>query len=142
TTGLGVLRRDGFASLDARAEEGALTTRPVRFRGAHLFVNVAAPEGELRVEGLDEGGRGLAPFTRAACLPVRAGRTGRAVTWKGARDRSALAGRPVRFRFTLRRGRLYAFWVSLEASGASHGYVAAGGPGFTGPTDTVGAGKG
>ena len=43
-------------------------------------------------------------------------------------------------RFTLRRGRLYAFWVSPERSGASHGYVAAGGPGFTGPTDTVGDG--
>jgi hypothetical protein len=113
----------------------------VRFRGAHLFVNVAA-EGELRVEVLDEGGRVLAPFTRAACVPVRADRTRQAVTWKGARDLSALAGRPVRFRFTLRRGRLYAFWVSPEASGASHGYVAAGGPGFTGPTDTVGAGKG
>ena len=28
--------------------------------------------------------------------------------------------------------------VSLEKSGASHGYGAAGGPGFTGPTDTVG----
>ena len=38
----------------------------------------------------------------------------------------------------LRGGRLYAFWVSPAASGASHGYVAAGGPGFKGPTDTVG----
>jgi hypothetical protein len=35
-------------------------------------------------------------------------------------------------------GRLYSFWVSPDASGASYGYVAAGGPGFTGPTDTVG----
>ena len=81
------------------AEEGALTTRPVRFRGAHLFVNVAAAEGELRVEVLDQGGRVLAPFTRAACVPVRADSTRQAVTWKGARDLSALAGRPVRFRF-------------------------------------------
>jgi len=44
----------------------------------------------------------------------------------------------VRFRFHLRLGALYSFWVSPDASGASHGYVAAGGPGFTGPTDTVG----
>ena len=50
----------------------------------------------------------------------------------------ALAGRPVRLRFFLRRGRLYAFWVSPSSSGASLGRVAAGGPGFTGPTDTVG----
>jgi len=50
-----------------------------------------------------------------------------------------LAGQPVRFRFHLKNGALYSFWVSPDASGASHGYVAAGGPGFTGPTDTVGA---
>jgi hypothetical protein len=40
--------------------------------------------------------------------------------------------------FHLQNGKLYAFWVSPDASGASRGYVAAGGPGFTGPTDTVG----
>jgi hypothetical protein len=36
----------------------------------------------------------------------------------------------VRFRFTLTNGKLYAFWVSPETTGASHGYVAAGGPGI------------
>ena len=46
--------------------------------------------------------------------------------------------KPVRFRFHLTNGALYAFWVSPDASGASRGYVAAGGPGFTGATDTVG----
>ena len=41
-------------------------------------------------------------------------------------------------RFHLKNGSLYAFWVSPDESGASHGYVGAGGPGFTGPRDTVG----
>ena len=45
----------------------------------------------------------------------------------------------VRTKF-LKGGELYAFWVSKEASGASGGYVAAGGPGFTEPTDTGGKG--
>ena len=35
-------------------------------------------------------------------------------------------------------GALYAFGVTPEKSGANHGYVAAGGPGLTGPTDTEG----
>ena len=40
-------------------------------------------------------------------------------------------------------GRLYAFWVSPEKSGASHGYVAAGGPDLTGPpTPSAPAGVG
>ena len=59
-----------------------------------------------------------------------------AVTWKGA-DLAKLPGQAVRFRFHLRTGELYAFWVSPEGTGASHGYLAAGGPGFTGATDTV-----
>jgi hypothetical protein len=53
---------------------------------------------------------------------------------------SQLAGELVRFRFHLKNGSLYAFWVGQNESGASNGYVAGGGPGFTGPTDTVGVG--
>jgi hypothetical protein len=42
---------------------------------------------------------------------------------------ASLAGKPVRFRFHLTNGRLYAFWVSRDESGRSDGYLAAGGPG-------------
>jgi hypothetical protein len=49
-----------------------------------------------------------------------------------------VCGKPVRFRFALRDGSLYAFWVSRDGTGRSDGYVAGGGPGFTGLTDTVG----
>jgi len=140
TTGLAILRRDGFASLDAGDREGTLTTRPVRFRGKYLFVNLDAADGELRAQVLNEKGNALEPFTKETCGAVRGDRTLQEVTWKGARDLSRLAGRPVKFRFHLTKGKLYAFWVSPESSGASHGYVAAGGPGFSGPTDTIGSG--
>ncbi len=137
-TSLAVLRRDGFVSMDAGDSEGTLTTRPVTFRGKNLFVNVDAPAGELRAEVLDEKGEVITPFTAAESVPVRADKTRQAVTWKGAADLAALAGKTVRFRFRLTKGKLYAFWVSPEMSGASHGFVAAGGPGFTGIADTVG----
>jgi hypothetical protein len=140
STGLAVLRRDGFASMDASDKAGVLMTRPVKFAGKRLFVNVDAPAGELRVEVLDERGDVIAPFTRAACIPVSGDKTLQEVRWEGSEDLSKVAGTPVRFRFHLTGGRLYSFWVSPDASGASHGYVAAGGPGFTGPTDTVGRG--
>jgi hypothetical protein len=48
-------------------------------------------------------------------------------------------GKPVKFRFYLTNGKLYSFWVSPNKYGASHGYVSAGGPGFTGLVDTVGS---
>ena len=137
-TGLSTLRRDGFISMDAGRSAGFLTTRPVRFSGRYLFVNVDSPNGELRVEALGEDGHAIAPFTLENCAPIRVDNTLQAVAWKGGADLSTLAGRPIRFRFRLRQASLYSFWVSPDSSGASHGFVAAGGPGFTGPTDTVG----
>jgi hypothetical protein len=138
STGIAKLRRDGFASMEADAAGGTLTTRPLLFSGRHLFVNAACAEGELQAEVLDASGAPIAPYTLANCRPLRADQTLAAVTWAGAADLAPLAGQPVRLRFHLRAGALYAFWISSDSSGASHGYVAAGGPGFTGGTDTVG----
>jgi hypothetical protein len=125
--------------MDAGAEEGVLTTRPVRFSGRHLFVNVNSAAGQLRVEILDKESRPISPFTLANSFAVRTDNTLQRVTWRNGADLASLAGQPVRFRFHLRYGELYAFWVSPNTSGASRGYVAAGGPGFTGPVDTVGS---
>ncbi len=135
-TGLAILRRDGFYSMNAGTPEGTLTTRPVRFGGKHLFVNVKNPAGALQVEVLDEAGQAIAPFSRANSTIVRADSTKQAVAWNGASDLSSLAGRNVRFRFHLTNGELYAFWVSPDSSGISNGYVAAGGPGFTSNRDS------
>ena len=145
STGLATLRRDGFVSMDtgdtgdAATEPGSLTTRPVCFEGSHLFVNLAAPQGRLTAEVLDRGGRVIPPFSRDNSLAESGDHTSAALHWKDIPDLSRLAGTPVRFRFFLERGGLYAFWVSPDASGASHGYVAAGGPRFNGPTDMEGA---
>jgi len=146
STGLATLRRDGFASMDwspsssepvrvlSGWDSGMLTTRPLRFSNAHLFVNAALDGGELRVEVLDRNGRVIAPFSREACEPIRADGTRQPITWRGA-SLAAIAGQPVRFRFLLTRGSLYAFWVSDSPQGHSNGYPAAGGPEFTGPVD-------
>jgi hypothetical protein len=137
-TGLAILRRDGFASMDAGEKTETLTTRLVTFEGKHLFVNVDCPKGELKAEVLDKDGKVIAPFNLKNCKPVSIDKTQVLVNWQKNKDLAALAGKPVRFRFHLRNGSLYAFWVSPDYSGASGGYVGAGGPGFTGPTDTVG----
>lgn len=137
TTGLATLRRDGFASMDAGAGSQTLTTRPITFRGKYLFVNVDCPDGRLDVEVLDESGEPIAPYTLAKVASLSTDRTLVPVMWQGAADLSPLAGRTVRFRFHLKKGRLYSFWVSPDPAGASQGYVAAGGPGFTTQRDTA-----
>ncbi len=139
STGLALLRRDGFASMDAGESEGTLTTRRLSFKGKYLFVNVDAAAGELRVEVLDLDRNPVPPYTRDNCMPIQKDTTLEQVRWQNAEDLAPVVGKPVRFRFHLRKGRLFAFWVSPDHSGASHGYVAAGGPRFTGPTDTVDA---
>jgi hypothetical protein len=122
--GLATLRRDGFASMDG---PGGLTTRSVSFRGGHFFVNL---NGELRVDVLDAAGK-----VRCSSNPVTGNHTKAKVSWTEGGDLSALAGTPVKLRFQVSRGSLYAFWITDDAKGASHGYVGAGGPGFSGVRD-------
>jgi hypothetical protein len=143
STGLAMLRRDGFASVTdqwpagvARAivgTPGTLTTRPVRFSGSNMFVN-ADVAGVMRAEVLDVGGRPIEGFTIDKSARIIGNGTRMPLNWQGV-SLGTLAGTTVRFRFTLDRARLFAFWVSRSVRGESGGYVAAGGPAFSGETD-------
>lgn len=130
--GLAILRRDGFASLDG---DGTLLTRPVRFAGKYLFVNADASKGAVAAEVLDSKGKVLKGYELSNSIPVKADGTKLALHWKNRKDLSALAGQAVSIRFQVSNASLYSFWVSAKPSGASGGYVAAGGPGFTGTRD-------
>lgn len=81
--------------MDAGSEGGTLTSRPIRFAGKYLFVNINAPQGRPRVEVLDKSGRVIDPYNRDNCIPVSCDSTIKAVTWKGVNDLSQLAGTPV-----------------------------------------------
>lgn len=135
STGIAVLRRDGFASMEGASDGGTLTTRPIRFSGKHLFVNLLAPNGELRAEVLDQQNHPIAPFTLESCKATKGDGTKLAVHWNGAEDLSRLIGKTVKLRFNVKNGSLYAFWISPEPSGTSNGYVAAGGPDFRADRD-------
>ena len=94
----------------------------------------------VTVTVLDGMGAPIAPFTAANCVPITKDSVRQPVSWKGAADLVALAGKQVKLRFELSgRAQLYSFWVSKSTCGESNGYVAAGGKGFTGMTDTAGS---
>jgi len=100
-----------------------------------MFVNVKDPQGSLQIEATD-----LTTGNTLTSLPLSGvDKTLRAVQWNSGVDLSSFANDPVQFQFTLTNGSLYAFWVSASTSGASNGYVAAGGPGFSLPTDNKGS---
>ena len=134
SVGLATLRRDGFAGMVADGL-GSIATRPVKFSGAHLFVNADARFGDLTAEVLDEDGKPYAGYSAADCAGLsREDATKKAIVWSGG-DLSRFAGRPVRFRFNLHTTTLFSFWVSRKPTGESNGYLAAGGPDYKGLRD-------
>ncbi|MBI5685865.1 MAG: exo-alpha-sialidase [Verrucomicrobia bacterium] len=136
--GMATLRRDGFASMDAGDKPATLTTRPIKFSGEHLFVNLDAPRGELRVEVLTLENKNYGPFTAEKCIPLRGDSTRQRVIWRGVESLARASNKNVKLRFTLTNGSLYSFWITDDKNGASHGYVGAGGPGFKSTLDAGG----
>lgn len=130
STGLAMLRRDGFVSLHTGIEEGFLITAPVKLNDKHLFVN-AEVEKDLRVAVLDEQGREIEGFSLRECNVIRnKNGTKLPITWKKKSNLSSLEGQKIQLKFKLSKGDLYAFWFSGQESGESGGYTAGGGPGL------------
>lgn len=133
STGLAMLRRDGFVSMRAGRSGGILITEKVLFDGKFLFVNadVGRKKALLSVEVLDAEGNVIPGYSGEECMQMRRTDSTRyLITWKEKKELTELAGKPVRFKFRLREGDLYAFWISPWESGESRGYTAGGGPGI------------
>jgi len=97
------IRPWGFVSVAAGYGGGELLTRPLVFSGAFLRLNYAtSAAGSIRIEVQDPSGTPVPGFA-AADTPILVGdRLDAAVAWREGSDLSALAGRPVRFRFILK----------------------------------------
>ncbi|MBW3540731.1 MAG: LamG domain-containing protein [Planctomycetes bacterium] len=103
--GLATLRKDGFASLDAGAETGTVTTRVLRNPGGALAVNYRA-SGWLRAEVLDGSGRPLPGYGLEDCVPLQGDSTNQTVRWEKHRY---LPRRPLRLRFQMQNASLFSF---------------------------------
>ncbi|MEX2112010.1 MAG: hypothetical protein WD845_02430, partial [Pirellulales bacterium] len=106
---LAVLRRDGFISLDAGAEEGSVRTGPFALPPGHLFVNADAGHGSLRAELCDAVGNVLASSAALQSDQPRA-----QVAWDQG-ELSDLQGQRVSLRFTLRDASLYSYWFATSS---------------------------
>ncbi|MBS3762429.1 MAG: hypothetical protein KGZ25_03890 [Planctomycetes bacterium] len=108
--GRAVLRKDGFASVDAGHATGDFTTPPLEFSGAQLVINAEIGGGGfVRVEIQDESGQPLEDYGADDTLPTTGNSTQLTVCWREGPDISQLAGQKVRVRFLLRDCRLYSF---------------------------------
>ena len=105
-----ILRLDGFVSADAAYEGGTILTPPMVFEGSRLELNLdTGAGGMVRVELLDAGGKPIPGYTLAQADQLNGNSVRMAVSWRGRRDVSPLAGRPVRLHLRMRAASLYAF---------------------------------
>lgn len=112
------LRLDGFVSAQATCAGGDLVTKPLLFAGNTLSINFeTGGAGEVKVEIQDTDGKPIPGYTSAECFPIFGDHIDFPVTWRGTgTDVGALAGKPVRLRFTLKDADLYAFRFAAKGS--------------------------
>ena len=104
-----VLRLDGFASVHAGADIGEFHTRPVKFNGNELVLNLATSAGgHLRAEFQDADGTPLPGFSLDDCHALIGDKIEQSMNWKSGSDVSSLAGRTVRLRFVMQEADLFA----------------------------------
>ncbi|HEY8742258.1 MAG TPA: hypothetical protein VIU62_04120, partial [Chloroflexota bacterium] len=105
---LHTLRKDGFVYLEADGGPGELVTRTLLWHGGESQFNVAAPQGEMRVQVLDINGAPLAGYGYDDCVPLRGDAMDWTPQWREGRMMAALGERIVRLAVRLSNGRLYA----------------------------------
>ena len=106
----GVLRLDGFMSLQAPYKGGECTTKPFRFYGNRLRLNVSTGvAGTVRVEVQDPAGRPMDGFGLEDCEKFYGDDVRYDVRWRGSIDLSALTDKTVRLRFVMNDADLYSF---------------------------------
>ncbi len=104
------LRTDGFISVRAGAAEGELVTRPAKFTGGELVLNLStSAAGSLRVEIQDPDGAPLPGFSLADCRTIVGDTIEHTVRWSGDPDLAAFADKPVRLRFLIKEADLFSF---------------------------------
>jgi hypothetical protein len=101
---------DGFVSVNAPWKGGELTTKPLKFEGNRLHLNLAtSAAGSVRVEIQDAEGTAIPGYTLADCPNIFGDSLDRVVSWKQGPDVGKLAGTSVRLRFVLQDADLYSF---------------------------------
>jgi len=104
----GVLRTDGFVSVNAPWGGGELVTKPCTFKGGEFVINYSTSVvGDIRVEIQDEHGHPIGGRTLADSTEHFGDEIERVVAWRDGTDVSSLSGRPIRLRFAMNSADLY-----------------------------------
>lgn len=104
------LRIDGFVSVNAPLSGGQFITKPLRFKGNALVLNVStSAAGSVLVEIQDASASPIQGFGLGDCVEIIGDTISHTVQWQNATDVSRLCGQPVRLRFVMKDADLYSF---------------------------------
>ncbi|MCS7158602.1 MAG: hypothetical protein N0A16_12865 [Blastocatellia bacterium] len=104
----GVLRLDGFVSLNAPYRGGEFVTKPLVFHGRRLIINFStSAAGSIRVEIQDQEGRPIPGFTLADSQEIYGDSIAHVVSWRSGFDVGRFQGSPIRLRFVMKDADLY-----------------------------------
>jgi hypothetical protein len=101
---------DGFVAAEAVYTGGMLRTRPLKFQGSRLKLNIdTGAVGYAQVGFLDEKGNPIPGYSADECVYINGDFIDTPVEWrKGGTDVSPLQGRTVQVVFRMRGTKLYA----------------------------------
>lgn len=104
------MRLDGFASLRCGYAGGHMITKPLVFKGHELSLNFStSAAGGVKV-GIEEvDGNAIPGFSVEDCQMQIGNEIDRKVTWKTGTDVSAVSGKPVRLRFSMKDADIFSF---------------------------------
>jgi len=108
--GLATLRQEGLVSVHGSVSTGGggVVTRRLIWPGGDLALNVAAPEGEVKVRVSGERRAPLEGFNYEDCEVFTGDSTAHRVRWKGA-EMDSLKGEEIRLEIFLLEADLYTF---------------------------------
>lgn len=112
STGVLILREDGWAELRPTYERGTVYTKQFVFEGDTLRLNADVYGGYIRVAALDPYFKPYDGFSADDCDPVTTPRPDQiwhTVTWRGNQSVAALWNKPVRLAIQLNQASLFAF---------------------------------
>lgn len=114
STGIAVLRRDGFASLNADKGGGLVITRPLVFEGEgrlHVNADVSAG-GFVRAAVVDEDTAApLDAYREGDSVELTDDTTRGSMRWRERESLAPLQDCYVRLAFYLKSAKLYSFWI-------------------------------
>ena len=112
---LGTLRPDGFVSIDAGQDGGYMLTKPIKYPGGKLHLNVrTASDGFVRIAVRESSGVRDGEWPKEwrfeKSVPFSGDSLDQVMSWQGAETLNSFPSQVLRLHFWMEKAELFSFW--------------------------------